>query len=103
MFLLIALTGTYFVSTGVQFWITDYFQIVLDVSKENAFIYYAIAAMTGPVSGIIIGGYVFNSLGGYTHPKALPVAILVMAIGCCCGFPACFSDNFLIVISLLWV
>jgi hypothetical protein len=29
MLLLLAMTGIYFVTTGIQFWITDYFMVVL--------------------------------------------------------------------------
>ena len=29
MMLLLAMTGVYFVTTGIQFWITDYFMTVL--------------------------------------------------------------------------
>jgi hypothetical protein len=33
MVLLLSLTGIYFVTTGVQFWITDYFNAVIGISK----------------------------------------------------------------------
>jgi len=32
MVLLIALTGIYYLTTGIQFWVTDYFIIVLGVT-----------------------------------------------------------------------
>jgi hypothetical protein len=41
---------------------------VLGVSQEKVFIYFAVAAVTGPVLGTIVGGYVFNRIGGYNNP-----------------------------------
>ena len=34
MILLLSLTGIYFVTTGVQFWITDYLNMVIGVTKQ---------------------------------------------------------------------
>lgn len=37
-------------------------QVVLEMEKELAFIYFSVAAITGPVLGVILGGYVFQEL-----------------------------------------
>ncbi len=63
--LLLSLTSVYFITTGMQFWITDYWVQVLGQTKSSATIYFAIAAITGPVGGVILGGVVFSRLGGY--------------------------------------
>jgi hypothetical protein len=68
MVLLISLTAIYLVTTGVQFWITDYFNIVIGVSRQTASISFAVIAITGPVFGVMIGGYIFTKLGGYNTP-----------------------------------
>ena len=60
MILLLSLTGIYFVTTGVQFWVTDYFNMVIGVSKQSAFITFACIALTGPVLGVVVGGYLFT-------------------------------------------
>lgn len=103
MCFVLALTGMYFVTTGIQFWITDYFQNVYGISKEAVFIFFGAAAVTGPVFGVVAGGYVFNHIGGYTDPRSLNLAIVVCSISSVLGFSACFFDRFLVVISLLWI
>jgi hypothetical protein len=61
-----------FVSTGIQFWLTDYFINVLHFQRERVNIAYAVVSMTGPTIGCgfgifhdNLGGYVINRNGGY--------------------------------------
>jgi MFS family permease len=63
---------------------------------------FTITAVTGPILGVIIGGYIFNSIGGYNSPSAYPLAVFVMCLGACCGFPLVFATNFYLVAFLLW-
>ena len=51
-------------------------------------------ALTGPILGVIIGGYVFNSIGGYNDPKALPLAIFMVFMAAASGAPIVFLDDF---------
>jgi hypothetical protein len=44
-----------FVSTGIQFWLTDYFINVLKFPKEKVNIAYAIVSITGPTLGCAFG------------------------------------------------
>ena len=63
----------------------------------------ALTTITGPVTGVICGGIIFNRLGGYTSPKAYPVAVIVMALGACLGFPIPFVEDTLpAIVALLW-
>jgi hypothetical protein len=48
-----------FVSTGVQFWLTDYFINVLKFEPERVHIAYAIVSMTGPTLGCAYGIFIF--------------------------------------------
>ncbi|CDW89605.1 major facilitator superfamily protein [Stylonychia lemnae] len=102
MLLLLAMTGVYFVTTGIQFWITDYFMNVLGQTKNKAFITFTIICISGPILGVIVGGYIFNSIGGYNSPQAYPLAVFVMCLGASCGFPLVFVTNFYLVSFLLW-
>lgn len=54
-----------YVSTGIQFWITDYFIKVLKVKQSSVNIGYAVISITGPTTGTVFGGYVMNRIGGY--------------------------------------
>lgn len=52
-----------FVSTGVQFWLTDYFINVLHFDREKVHIAYAIVSITGPTSGCAYGKYIIIQEG----------------------------------------
>lgn len=54
-----------FVSTGVQFWLTDYFVNVLKCDPTAVYIAYAIVSITGPTTGCGFGGFFISKIGGY--------------------------------------
>ena len=54
-----------FVSTGIQFWLTDYFINVLDFDRQKVNIAYAVVSLTGPTTGCGFGGHMLNRIGGY--------------------------------------
>ena len=58
--------------------------------------------MTGPVVGVVIGGYILDKVGGYTSPKAYPICVFVMCIGSCFGVPTPFVDTFFLNACCLW-
>lgn len=99
-----------FVSTGVQFWLTDYFINVLHFDREKVHIAYAIVSITGPTSGCAYGkiynysgGYITNKRGGYENPTTV-YAVFVFAsigIGIAVGFP--FVSDFYIAAIMLWM
>ena len=59
-------------------------------------------AVTGPVFGVIAGGYFFNAIGGYNDPKALPLGVFMTVMAGASGIPIAFTDNFNVVLILLW-
>ena len=46
-----------YVSTGVQFWLTNYFIEVLHFDQQSVFIAYAIVSFTGPTTGCGFGTF----------------------------------------------
>ncbi len=46
-----------YVSTGVQFWLTNYFIEVLGFDQNAVFIAYAIVSFTGPTTGCAFGNF----------------------------------------------
>jgi sugar phosphate permease len=100
--LLLILTSVYFITTGIQFWITDFWVAVLQVEKTKATIYFAVAAITGPVTGVILGGVIFSRIGGYESPRAFPICCLAMTVGSTIGFPLPFVENYLLSAFLIW-
>ena len=99
-----------FVSTGIQFWLTDYFINVLNFDQGKVNIAYAVISITGPTSGcgfgnfiFYWGGFVLNKKGGYENPKTVYYVLLFacLGIGAACVIP--FVEVFVPVVILLWV
>ena len=55
------------------------------------------------MSGVIIGGIIFNKIGGYESPKAYPLCVLIMSIGSTIGFPLPFVTDPNLSALLVWV
>ena len=103
MSVLFILTAVYFITTGIQFWMTDYWVHAMGESKGMATIYFSVAAITGPVSGVVLGGVMFARIGGFQSPKAFSLCTLIMCLGTLIGFPLPFIPNTIVQVILVWV
>ena len=65
LLLCVSITGLYYIVTGIQYWVTDYMISVLKEDKEVVFTTYGIVSITGPVLGVIVGGNITTSFGGF--------------------------------------
>lgn len=99
-----------FVSTGVQFWLTDYFINVLNFERAKVNIAYAIVSITGPTSGcgygnwfIYLGGYIINRRGGYENPTTIYFVFVFASVGIGCAVILPFVSGFYIAAILLWI
>lgn len=92
-----------FVSTGVQFWLTDYFVYVLKFDRERVNIAYAIVSITGPTSGCGFGGYVLSKRGGYDSPKAVYWVFIFSCIGIGSALAIPFFNDFYLCAGALWI
>jgi hypothetical protein len=61
----VAITGLYFIVTGIQYWVTDYMISALKVEESVVHTTYGIVSITGPVLGVVVGGNVTTSFGGF--------------------------------------
>ena len=43
----------------------------MNLEKEVVFTLFAIVSISGPVVGVIFGGWVSSKLGGYNNPKSI--------------------------------
>lgn len=68
--LMFALTGLFYVVTGIQYWLPDYIQNVLDIEPHTATLYFVVVSLSAPIGGVIVGGIVTTAYGGYNDPKA---------------------------------
>jgi hypothetical protein len=98
-----------FVSTGIQFWLTDYFINVLMYDQRRVNVTYAIVSITGPTLGCgfgklfdNVGGIIISKRGGYEHPTTVYVVFLFASVGMACAVAIPFFNQFYIVSVLVW-
>lgn len=72
MTLMLSITALFIVSTGIQFWCTDFFINVLELPQKQAFQNYAICGAVAPIVGVLLSGFIFDRIGGYNSRNALP-------------------------------
>lgn len=65
IFITLALSILYFIISGIQFWISDYLRVVLEIEAHKVFVFFSFTCITAPTFGVIVGGVVIHSLGGY--------------------------------------
>lgn len=107
----ISLVGTlcalYFVVTGIQFWATEFFLTAFKREIEEVLVAFTIVAATGPVLGLLIGGFVVSSMGGYITRtgqfKTTRFALVVGVIATVCGGIAGMTYNFYVCVACIWL
>ncbi len=99
-----ALSGLYYVVTGVQYWATEYLITEVGGNRGTVHILFIIVSATGPIMGVFLGGALVDSLGGYKKAPipTLNVCVLFGLCAACCGLPVTFVDNMYVVVFLLW-
>jgi hypothetical protein len=94
---MMSITSLFVVITGIQFWCTDYFVSVLGLKQTQAYQMYGIVGGFGPVAGVLVGGFVFDKVGGYNGPKALPILIIVGGVASIAAMlSVCFSNPYVV-------
>lgn len=74
------MTGLYYVVTGIQYWLPDYMNHVMEIEPDTSAWIFAVLSFTAPVSGVIFGGILTTFFGGYNDPRA---QVLQTVVGLC--------------------
>lgn len=85
-----------FVVTGIQFWISDYMQEVMQIPSSKVYVIFAVICITAPVLGVLLGGIFIQYLGGYTNKRALDACFKIAILAAACGI-------FLPVVDIVWL
>jgi len=101
--LTVGLSLLYFIVTGIQFWVTDYLQTVLNMPQSTVFAFYSLTSISAPVAGVIAGGSVTHKFGGYQSPNALKIASVASIVAMASALPVPFVNNFPLFLILLWM
>jgi len=100
---MLAIACLFFVVTGLQFWISEYLIVTLVNDRGVVFAAFSIVSITAPTLGVMIGGHVSTSLGGYTGKHALQYCLVVAILGTVVAMPIPYFDSLWIIIPLLWL
>ena len=103
VFTMLGISSMLFVVTGIQFWISDYMQEVMNVPSSKVYIIFSIVCITAPTLGVLSGGIFIQYLGGYTNRKALDACFKISIIAGCCGIFLPLFDIPIIFVIFMWL
>lgn len=104
--IMLTLITIFFVAFSIQFWYTSFMIEILNQEKEIAHLYYFSIMLTCPTTGVVLGGYISDRLGGYkgVHMFQAIKICFIINIGCVLlAIPGCFPFDifsFIIMMSL---
>jgi hypothetical protein len=112
--LTLALSGLYFVVTGIQFWVTDYLTMPVEeggMGQEQGLVVmcFSICSLTGPTTGVFFGGWVIDRQGGYkdeTGKAAMDTLRTCSYFGVGAVVFSCltaFATNFWVALGAMWM
>lgn len=102
LYILFCISSLLFIITGIQFWISDYMLTVLNVDQRAVFLSFSIVCVTAPTFGIIYGGYIIQSVGGYTNENAINKCFTYSIIAAIFGLLLPLVDFFVLFIINVW-
>ena len=98
----LSLSIFFFISTNLQFWMSDYLVTINKVPYDTVVELFASICITGPIIGAILSGFIGKRLGGYSSHNALPFCIVMSALVSIFALPICFIPWNWLVFLLLW-
>lgn len=107
VFIVMGLSGLFFVVAGVQFWATLYLETNTKDSMNEIHAAYLLVSGTGPILGVFFGGWLIDQYGGYSGPyhqmKALRVCVLLGGASCLAALPVSYVHTTFFIAVFLWL
>jgi hypothetical protein len=97
-----ALSILFFIVSGIQMWVSDYFVQVIGASETTTHIYFALVCVTAPVLGAVLSGTVASRFGGFKSSKAMSSVILAAIVAMGAAIPIPYFDDFYVIVALIW-
>ena len=76
---------------------------MLQVPTDEVFYFFSLTCLTAPFMGVIFGGLLFSSLGGYNSPRSFRGVLVVSIIGLFSAIPIPLVSNRYLVYLLVWI
>jgi MFS family permease len=107
VFVVMGLSGLFFVVAGVQFWTTLYLETNTKDSMYEIHLSYLLVSGTGPIMGVFFGGWLIDQFGGYSGPyhqmQALRVCMVLGGAACLAALPVSYVHNTFYIAVFLWL
>lgn len=103
VFAVIAVAILNFISTAIQYWVSDHLKKVMKFDEDQIFICFVITCVTAPTLGVISGGYIVQKFGGYESKKSI---VFCFVFGIIAGLDAIlilFQENIIGFSIVLWI
>jgi sugar phosphate permease len=103
LYLVMSLATIYFLTTNIQFWMSDYLVTIDKIPYDTVVIAFTTICITAPTFGSVLGGYIGKKVNGYESVYCLPICIIgsILIIGA--SAPICFINNSTLKFSLIWL
>ena len=103
----LGLSAVFFVVTGIQYWVTLFLSTNTNDSAYVVHIGYIMVAGTGPILGLVFGGWLIDATGGYTgavqEAKALGICLALGSISALAAIPPSFLSDTYSIGFFLWI
>ena len=101
-FMTVAIISIFFILSGLQFWVNDFFENALDIKdKKNRLLYFIIIIAFTALLAPVTGGLIMQKLGGYDSRKVLYLPFYCCIISlCCCNLMLLSNNKYYILILL---
>ncbi len=93
----------FFVITGIQFWISYYMEIVLEIDKKTVFICFSIVCITAPTLGVVAGGFLIQRFGGYDDSRAIENCLKLGYVAMLISLPIPFISSVPLFVIFIWL
>lgn len=93
-----------FICAGIGFWLTDYLENCIGITSSFTKLYsYIIIIVAGPISGMILGGFIGSLTGGYEKKQSVLTICIFQLVSAGIGFLVPTTNNvkfFVLFLSL---
>ena len=103
IFTMLGISSMLFVVSGIQFWISDYMQEVMNIEPSKVYFIFSIVCISAPTLGVLSGGIFIQYLGGYTNKKALDACFKISIIAGGCGILLPIFDYPIFFVIFMWL
>lgn len=93
----------FFIISGIQYWVSDYFITVIGTPQETVFVYFSITAITAPILGAVLSSILSSRLGGYEGKYTLRTAIIAAILSVISAILVPPINEFNVLVALIWI